>query len=185
MVDNKVSLRYASSLMQLAMEKKNLDILSRDLERIHSDLVSHHQLLLALQNPIIKSEVKLSILKEVWKDKVSNDTISFLELIVQKGRENLLQDIAAKFIELTNKHLGIVLVEVTAAGEFTPEQDKEIKSKLKSLLNKEVKVKYKIDDSIIGGFQARVGDTVYDATIKHQLEQLRKRFLEGNTLINN
>jgi F-type H+-transporting ATPase subunit delta len=184
MQDHKVSIRYASSFLESTIEKKNLDSVSTDMELVFNTLEGKNQLNLMLKSPVIKPEVKSSILKEIFTSKISDDSLKFLQFVIDKKREDLLINIAKKFLELKDEYLGIMNVEITTAYEFTVEQQELVKRKLENNLNKIIKVKYTVDKELIGGFIARVADTMYDASIKHQLEILRKQFLTGSVSLN-
>ncbi|MDR3665620.1 MAG: ATP synthase F1 subunit delta [Ignavibacteriaceae bacterium] len=184
MKDHKVSIRYASSFLDSVIENKNLDSASNDMELISNTLEGKNQLNLMLKSPVIKTQVKLSILTEIFKDKVSADSLKFLQFVLEKRREDLLSDISKKFLELKDDYLGIINIEITTAYEFTDEQQEQIRKKFESSLNKIIKLNYIVNKELIGGFIARAADTMYDASIKHQLETLRKRFLSGNVSLN-
>jgi F-type H+-transporting ATPase subunit delta len=184
MQDHKVSIRYASSFLDSAIEKKNLDSASNDMELILNTLEGKNQLNLVLKSPVIKPQVKSSIITEIFADKISVDSLKFLQFVLDKKREDLLSNIAKKFLELKDEYLGIVNVEITTAYEFTEEQQELVKKKFETNLNKIIKVRYIVDKELIGGFIARVADTMYDASIKHQLEILRKQFLTGSVSLN-
>ena len=137
-----------------------------------------------LKSPVIKLQVKSSILNEIFKNKINSDSLNFLQFVIDKKREDLFVNIARKFLELKDEYLGILNVEITAAYEFTDDQKERLKKKFESELNKIIKLKYIIDKELIGGFIARAADTMYDASVKHQLEILRKQFLSGNVSLN-
>jgi F-type H+-transporting ATPase subunit delta len=184
MKDHKVSLRYASSLLDSAIEKKNLESVSNDMELVFNTLEGKNQLNLMLKSLVIKPLVKFSILNEVFANKISVDSLKFLQFVVDKKREDLLSNISKKFLELKDEYFGILNVEITTAYEFTNDQQEQVKKNLESNLNKIIKLKYIINKELIGGFIARVADTMYDASIKHQLEILRKQFLTGSVSLN-
>jgi F-type H+-transporting ATPase subunit delta len=184
MSDFRVSHRYATSLLETAIEKKNLEKVSADIQLIVNVLDQNRQLQLILENPVIRPELKLSVLKEVFEKKVSKDTIDFVEFLVSKKRESLLASIGKRFLELQDEHLGIANVSVTTATEFTDDQKKVLQSKLENILKKKVRLNFKIDLNLVGGFIAKAGDTLYDASIKHQLDLLRKQFLSGEFSLN-
>ena len=75
-------------------------------------------------------------------------------------------------------------MEVSATSEFTNEQKNVLQNRLEKILNKKVRLNFKIDLELVGGFIAKVGDTLYDASIKHQLELLKKQFLTGELSLN-
>jgi F-type H+-transporting ATPase subunit delta len=184
MKDHKVSFRYASSLLDSTIEKKNVDSVSNDMDLVFNTLEGNSNLNLMLKSPVIKPQVKSSILNEIFKTKISSDSLSFLLFVIDKKREDLLIDIAKKFLELKDEYLGILNVEITTPFDFTDDQKERIKNKFESNLNKIIKLKYIVNKELIGGFIARVADTMYDASIKHQLEILRKQFLSGNVSLN-
>jgi len=184
MAEQKVSIRYAQSLLDSAIEKNNLDDVYNDVKLIASTLKSYSELRRVFTNPTIRSKTKTSILNEVFKGKVNADTISFLNFIVEKSREDLLFSIMLKFIQLYNEHLGLAEAEVRIAFDFSEGQKHALKEKLEKLVNKKINFTYSIDPQIIGGFVARVDDTVFDASVSHQLEILKKQFIEGGASLN-
>lgn len=184
MSDFKVSIRYATSLLETAKEKNILDVVSRDMELVYRTIEDNIQLKSVLASPIVKSPVKLSILTEIFQPVVSEDSMKFMKFIIEKNREDILHSIIKKFLELKDESLGIVNVNVVSAVEFTPEQELELRNKMEGFLKKSVRLNFKIDRQIIGGFIARVGDTVFDASLKHQLDLLKQQFIKGGASLN-
>lgn len=184
MADYKVSIRYASSLLETSLEKKSLDVVYADVDLIYKALKSSNELKRLLSSPVVKAEAKAGILKEIFANKVSAETINFLNFVVEKNRINLLQSIIEKFFELRNEKLGLAEVEIKTAFEFTPEQSNLLKKNLEQLIGKKVILNFVIDAEVIGGFIARVGDSVFDASIQHQLDLLKKKFLQGGPALN-
>ena len=184
MAETKVSARYAASLIDLALEKNALDALSKDMELVHSAILSSNDLNNVLQSPVIKTEKKKIILSEIFKNKISEDSLNFIRFVVDKNRENLLTSIIKKFLQMRDEKLGMVRVEVKTSFDFTDEQKEKLQQRLEKILNKKAQLKFIADSTIVGGFVAKVGDTVYDASIKHQLELLRKEFLHGSVQLN-
>lgn len=184
MADFRVLHRYAVSLLETAVEKKNLDVVTTDVQLLVDTLKQNRKLELMLESPVIRPELKLKILEEVFGKKISKESMDFIEFVISKQRENLLQSIGNRFLELRDDHLGIANVFVTAVSEFTSEQKNVLQSRLEKILNKKVRLNFKIDLDLVGGFIAKVGDTLYDASIKHQLELLKKQFLTGELSLN-
>ena len=184
MADFRVLHRYATSLLETAIEKNNLDVATNDMLLLVNTLKQNKKLELMLDSPVIRPELKFKILGEIFGKKISKDSMNFIEFVISKQRENLLQSIGNRFLELCDEHLGIANVIVTAASEFTNEQKNVLQSRLEKILNKKVRLNFKIDLDLVGGFIAKVGDTLYDASIKHQLELLKKQFLTGELSLN-
>ena len=184
MADFRVLHRYATSLLETALEKKNLETVASDIDLLVDTMRKSRELYLMLESPVIRSETKLGILKEIFGSKISKDSMDFVEFIVSKKRENLIEEIGQRFLELRDHHLGIANVEVTTAAEFSGEQKDVLQKKLEKILDKKVRLNFKTDPELIGGFIAKVDDTLYDASIRHQLELLKKQLLTGEVSLN-
>lgn len=184
MTEHKVALRYASSFLESSLDKNSLLTVSEDMEMIVSTLEANRNLMGVLQSPVIKADTKRAILEEIFVSRISVESMNFLKFIIEKNREFLLHDIIKRFLELRDQHLGIVNVEVKTAFEFTEDQKLELQKKFESTLNKKVRFQFSIDKELIGGFVAKAGDTVYDASLKHQLEVLKKQFTQGGASLN-
>jgi F-type H+-transporting ATPase subunit delta len=180
----KVSYRYASSLLNSVIDKNVFDAVSDDIRLISSILEANRQLLIALSSPIIKPNLKLTVLESIFKSRVNIETMNFLRFLIEKKREDLLGDIAKIFLVLRDEKLGIVNVKVKTIVDFTHDQADQFKNNLEKLLQKKVRLNFNVDPNVIGGFIAQVGDTVYDASLKHQLELLKKQFLIGGSSLN-
>lgn len=184
MAETKVSIRYANSLLDLTTEKNNLNEISTDMELVLTAIRSSPELRNLLESPVVKNGVKQSLLNEIFKNKVGSDTLNFIDFVVEKSRERILSSIVEKFLELRDAKLRIVRAEVKTSFDFTDEQKENLRKRLESMLNKKTYLNFIVDKNVLGGFVAKVGDTVYDASIKHQLELLRKEFLKGNVPLN-
>jgi len=175
-----ISNRYATALLELAEEKKSLEEIAVDVELVKNTLFGSKQIQLMLLNPIIKSEKKLQILTEIFKGRVSDEILDFMLFILKKNREDLLTMIIKRFLELRDERLGIVDAKVLSIVEFTVEQKKKLQQKLEEVTKKKIRITFSQDKNLIGGFIIKLKDTVYDASIKHQLELLKENFLKGN-----
>lgn len=184
MADFRILHRYATSLLETSLEKNNLDVVSSDIKLLVETLDQNRQLQLMLDSPVVRPETKLSVMKEIFANKISKDSMDFVEFIILKKRESLLNSICKRFLELQDEHLGIANVFVTTSTEFSKEQKNVLQSKLEKILDKKVRLNFKTDMKLVGGFIAKVDDTLYDASIKHQLELLKKQFLTGDISLN-
>jgi F-type H+-transporting ATPase subunit delta len=136
-----------------------------------------------LASPIIREDKKLSIMKEVFENYVSSDSINFIEFVINKGREEFLFPIYKKFIELRDEKLGFINIDVTSAIELSDVQIDLINKKLEDYTGKKVRTKLHTNENLIGGFFIKIKDTVLDASVKHQLELLRKTLLKEKTTV--
>ena len=184
MVSSKVSNRYALSLLSIALDKNMLSTVYNDVKLLISTFNESDELQRVVESPVVRPELKISILDEIFSGKIDKETINFIHFIIEKRREEILYFVAEKFIELRNEHLGIVELVVKTAFELNDDQKAILKERFEKILNKKPILNFKVDNNLIGGFIAQVGDTVYDASMKHQLELLKKEFVQGGLSLN-
>jgi F-type H+-transporting ATPase subunit delta len=184
MASSKIANRYATSFFENSLENNNLETVYNDINLFIKTFDESGELRRAVESPVIRTELKLSVLDEIFSNKLSKDTLNFIHFIIDKKREELFYEIAKRFVDMRNEHLGIVEMEVKTAFEFTKEQISNLKDKFETILNKKVIMNINIDKNIVGGFIAQVGDTVYDASVIHQLYLLRKEFKQGGLALN-
>ena len=163
-----VASRYAKSLLDLAVEKGQLDVVYNDMLQIQSLCKECKELTLFLNSPIINSEKKVSTLKMVFDGKVSVMTSSFISLITVKHRESIIPQIASSFVELYKNHKNILTAIVTSATKL------KVLELVKTQLNGEIELQEKIDSTIIGGFILKIGDKQMDKSVSRQLANLKK-----------
>ena len=184
MASSKVAIRYAQSFLDTSIEKNILAKVAEEFELVSDTLNKNSKLLNAIKSPIIKADTKKSILLEVFGKLISKDSISYLNFTINKGREDILPDILEKFESLKDEYTGFVKINVTTAFDFTNEQKSYLQEKFESYLKKKTRLTFKVDNKIIGGFIAKVGDTVYNASMAHQLGLLKKTFLQSSVTLN-
>lgn len=176
--------RYANALMKLAVDKSMFDAVSSDIELIYNTMRSSRQLQVALCSPVIKPELKLKSLTEIFQSRISPVSMSFIQFIVKKNREAVLFNIAKQFLELRDRELGIVNAEIISSSHLSNEQKERLKARFEEMTGKKVRFSYSLSSNIIGGFIVRVNDTVYDASIRHQLDLLKDKLLKENYSMN-
>jgi len=165
--------RYAGALLGLASELKKTDEVAADMQLIHASVKSSIDLNLFFRSPIIDREKKRRAIDAIFKGRVSELTGHFLFLLIDKGREALADAIAVEFGVLHDEMLGIANVNLKAAYDLDKEDSEKVKSKLERLTGSKVRISFSIDRSLVGGFLAQVGDTVYDGSVRRQLEILK------------
>ncbi|MDX5338084.1 MAG: ATP synthase F1 subunit delta [Cyclobacteriaceae bacterium] len=181
MSNQRVAYAYAKSLMELAIERGDLEEVYQDFLHLAKMANSNRDLELVMRNPIISSEKKLSILKALYKERGAQEaTLSFFEIICRKGREDVLADIAREFQVLYQIHNGIQVAEVTTTFPL----DEELKSQFVKIVKeisgmKEVKLSEKINPDLIGGFILRVNDRQLDESLSSKLRELKFQFSQN------
>mgnify|MGYP001194718867 CR=1 FL=1 len=176
MKQSRAAIRYAKALLQLSIEQDSLDQSYIDMTLIKSICVESKDLSLLLKSPIVKTDKKLKILKEVFESKVGKLSMLFINTITNKKREVLLAGIASSFISLYKTHNNIESVKVTTAIPLTTELKSEVSSYIKKYGDKDVELTEEVDKSIIGGVIIRMGDKQIDASLSSEISELRQVF---------
>lgn len=175
-----ISTRYASALISKSEDNGSFIKVIEDVKFLKETIENSKELRNFLNNPIISSEKKLSALKQILDKFIDKEVSNFIEFLISKGRENLLFDICKRFKEISDEKLNQSEVIITSAVELNDTQKKEIEKRLEKIIQKKIIPQFSIDNEIIGGFKARFGDTVIDASLKHQIELLKKKLFEEN-----
>ncbi|RZK78416.1 MAG: ATP synthase F1 subunit delta [Pedobacter sp.] len=180
MSENKAASRYAKSLIDLSTEQNAFEEVRNDMALMSKIIDDNAELEAILKNPIVPLEKKAGILKGVFGDKVQPLTNIFMNLVVKKGRSSILFSTSKSFINQYNVIKGIVTAEVTSATELTSENIAEIEAIVRRETQaKQVVIKAKVSEQLIGGFILRVGDKQFDASISSGLNKLKKEFAQG------
>jgi F-type H+-transporting ATPase subunit delta len=177
----KVAQRYAKALFDLAVERNELEKIKADLEGI-KELDNHQELKAVWNSPVIQGEKKQKIFAAILDGKVSPTTTAFFDLLFKKGREIAVGEITNAFNTMYRRHHNIQLVEITTAAPVSQEVNDFIVSKLKNrarFASSTLEVTNKVDAAIVGGFVLHVDDVLYDASIRHDLQVIRKQFIEN------
>jgi F-type H+-transporting ATPase subunit delta len=131
-------------------------------------------------NPSIPAEQKRAVLDGiVQRAGISKMVRNFFAVLIDKGRTRFISEIVQQFAEDLNQRLGIAEAQITTARELGPEERSELEADLARATGKRIRARYARDGSVLGGVIARVGSTVYDGSVKGQLERIRQR-LVGN-----
>lgn len=129
----------------------------------------------ASNNPKISRQRLTELLLDICADRVNEEGVNFIKLLVQNGRLSLAPYIAKLYEQYKADDEGYVDVDVLTAFSFNDEQQKQFTETLEKTLNKKVHMNVAVDKSLIGGVLIRAGDRVIDGSIKGQLQQLAKR----------
>lgn len=173
--------RYAKALFDLAVETGQLETIRTDLEAIRPAL-RHPELRDVLLSPVIGGDKKRKIFDELFRGKINPLTQSFFGLILTKGREIALPEIASSLQELYMEYEGIVKLHITTSVPISDDLKADILTRFQTrprFREKKLIIEHKVDENIIGGFVAQAGDLLYDASIRNDLRYIKKQFVEN------
>jgi F-type H+-transporting ATPase subunit delta len=165
--------RYAAALFQAAAAKG-------EEQKVQADLSSAHKLLLdamgALRHPRVSPATKKKLLHDALGDKVGATTLSFLNLLVDKKRFELMVMVAANYAKMAADKRGSAKAHVRAAVALSPDAQRDLAAKLKQFIGKDIELDVKEDPELIGGITVKIGDWVLDSSLRGQLRRLKESF---------
>jgi F-type H+-transporting ATPase subunit delta len=177
---SKISIRYSRALFELALEKKLLDKVKRDMIFI-AEVCTLPEVKEFLKSPVIVPSKKTTILHNILGKDLDKITLSLIDLVVRNGRELFLPDIARAFIHQTKEHNGITESVLTTAVKVDDKIRNDIVDLIAGVFTTKVELKEVIDQDIIGGFILRIEDNYIDASVKNKLRKIEKE-LKGVVL---
>jgi F-type H+-transporting ATPase subunit delta len=176
MKSTKIEYRYARALFELALEQKSLERVNEDLQLVANTTTASRDLRHMLQSPVIKKEKKSAIIRSIFGSRISKLTLDFLLLLNDKRRENNIAGICINFLDIYKDHAGIATITVTSAVPVPETTKKRLKEVLEAKTGKIVEFIEKIDTSLIGGVVIQHKSWKYDASLRRQIENLRREF---------
>ena len=127
------------------------------------------------KSPVVSLEKKKALMERILeKAEVSEELKKVLLLMAQKDRLGIVREFASEFERFIDLRLGVIKAEIVSAAEIDEETLSKIKEKIENLFGKKAEITVKLDPSLIGGFIVKIADKVLDASIKTQLEMLKK-----------
>lgn len=171
--------RYAKAFLEYAIQNNMADSGLADFETISETLNESHELRGILSEPFVSNGKKTDILMRVFKGNVSDNTLNFIGLMINKNRAEIIGDIYGPYRELYNEYKNISVVTVTTAVNIDDATTKSFLRFVKDVIDGDIQIVNKIDRDIIGGFIIQRGDYVYDASIRTKLKNLSKIFTEN------
>lgn len=176
MAEPRIAHRYAKSLIDLAREQKSLDLAFADMELILKACHESRDFSIMLKSPVINTDKKLAILKEIFVGKVTPISLDFFILLTKKKREKYIPEIAAAFVAQYKSDKGIKIAEVSTAVKLSEEAKSKILEIVAGKTKTKVELVEKINPSLIGGFILRVDDNQIDTSISSQITLLKRDF---------
>ena len=176
MKQSRATIRYAKSLIDISEENGVIDTSYDDMVLVNSLCSSNKDLINLLKTPIVKTDLKVKILKELFSNSISSLTLSFIVLITNKKRESILAEISSSFISLYKGKKNIKEVTVTTALPLDETMRKELMNYVKAQNNSNIELIEKVDESLIGGAIITIGDKQLDTSISSKLHALRQKF---------
>ncbi len=170
----RLSKRYARALLSLAVENRILDRSYNDMKHLHEVCSTHKELKVLLKSPVVRLSKKHRVLGQLFGKRVHPLILRYMEIIVKKQRGHLLEGIAAEYLSACKEYLGIEVVRLTTALPLNESVGLKAMEAARKMTPKKIEFDEFVDPAIIGGFVLKMGDRLYDASIKYRLIRVKK-----------
>jgi len=147
------------------------------LDAVAGAVRSDERIAVALDSPRVAKSTKADLLARALTGAAAPEFVRFLQAVVRRGRQGLLDEISSEYQTLVDLKLNRVHAGVTLAKSPDEKLQQEIVTRLQRALGKDVRAHFRTDGGILGGVVVRVGDRVYDGSVRRRLTELRRRLL--------
>lgn len=174
MSNQSVAQRYADALFQLGEAQRNLDAIDRDLEGIAQILKDNGDLGMLWDSPIVSTEDKKQIVKQLFEGKINALTLNTLLLMFDNKRGASIMALQEAFRERFNGYRKRMMVQVATALPLGEQQAADLKRELARATEREIEMEIALDPELIGGLVVKIGDQVIDNSLRGRLEALAR-----------
>jgi F-type H+-transporting ATPase subunit delta len=170
------SLQYATALADIALEQGAADPVRKQLEDFGAAYAESAELRSVLSSPAVERTAKHGVIEKLaTRMGASRIVRNFLFIVVDNQRTHLLPEILQTFEDMIRQRQGVAEAEVTSAAELTAPQKTQLQQTLERLTGRKIQAKYSLDPALLGGAVVRIGDTIYDGSVRNRLNQMRAR----------
>lgn len=179
MLDETLAERYSEALYKMAHEAGKAGTQLKELQLVGATMDEHRQLRHALESPAVPREIKRNIARQLLEKRVSQDTMHFLYLIIDKGREKYFPAMIRSFEKMLQADEGVVEARVEVAAPLDPQMEAQVRERLSAMTGKKVQMEVAVRPELIAGAVITVGDRLFDGSLQTQLEQIRERLVHS------
>lgn len=155
------------------------DKFSEVLDAVAGAIQADERIAITLDSPRVSKAAKSKILERALKGEAPPEFVRFLQAVVRRGRQGLLAEIAQEYQVLLDEKLNRVHAGVTLADEPDARTEKQVIERLTKALGREVRAYFRSDPRILGGVVVRVGDRIFDGSVRRRLTAIQRRMLTG------
>ena len=170
--------RYAEAVFELATRDDALDAYAEGLETATA-MLERENVLDVLRNPARPLRQRIEVVDGLLASRIPEPILKLVGLLVERGRIDQLSNVAAEYRRMLNKQRGVVDAVAKTAMPLTGDETEALKKKVAQITGRTVDLRVEVDEALIGGITVRVGDTLYDASVRGRLERLRERLVAG------
>ncbi len=173
--------RYANALLAVGKEDGQFLQYGEELNEFAGLLKENKQLLDALSNPLYKVKSRKAVLSFLLdRSKYSPMVTNFINLLMEKGRIRFVAGITERYGELTDSIQNIARATLVSAVKLPEDTVDRVKEAVEKITKKTIRLQSEVDPALIGGIVTRVGDLIFDGSVRSQLESLKKSLKRGD-----
>jgi F-type H+-transporting ATPase subunit delta len=170
------SLQYANALADIALAQGAAEPAARQLNDFGSAYAQSAELRTFLASPAVTVEAKHAVIEKINGRMGASKIIrNFLFVITDHRRTQLIPEILAMFQQVIRQRQGVAEAQISSAVELSAAQKKELAATLTKVTGKKIETKYSLDPALLGGAVVRIGDTIYDGSLRSRLNEMRSR----------
>ena len=172
-----VAKRYAKAMFELALEQGRLDEIAADLTKVRDSIAENAPWREWLANPQVSAQDKQSAVHQLYGEKVSSEVLHLLLILLKNRRALLIHQVVNSYMEMLDEHKGVVHAQVSSAFPLTEAEEEHLAASLKEMTGKTVVLHKEIDPELIGGVLVRIGDRLYDGSVRGYLQRMEKQLV--------
>ncbi len=173
-----VARRYAVALADVVLARGEAQEVREELAAWDALVRSNAELLEVFRHPAITFEQKRDVLEElIRRTRPRPTTANFLKVLLQNHRLAELSEVSAQFGQELDRRSNVVTAQVTTARPLPPDAQEALRAKLGKLTGSTVRLKFEVDEGLIGGVVTRIGSTLYDGSVRGRLQQIKQRMV--------
>lgn len=169
---NPVAQAYARALLEVALEKDEADLYRDQLAAISATIEGDEQIQIFLQSPKIRRSDKKAALEKALSGQVSETVLNLLRILIDRGRQDLVDDISAAYHDRMDEMAGRVSATITSATKLSSAVQKALVGAITKKLDKEVVSTEEVDPDLLAGLTIQIGDLVVDGSLRTQLRKI-------------
>lgn len=175
-----VARRYATALADVVVKTGETNSIQTELKTWEQMISGNVDLQTAFGNPAISLNDKEKVLENlIEKTKSNKTTANFLRVLLRNNRLTEIGEINEKFVSVLEERSGAISARITSARALSESEKAEMQANLSKLTGKTVSLNFDTDQTLIGGVVTRIGSTVYDGSVKTQLQQLKEQLIRA------
>ena len=170
--------RYAEAAFELGQRDGQVERWRDDLD-VASAILGDPQVARVVENPAVPLQERRSLVRKLLEGRVAGSSAKLVDVLVDRGRADLLPRVASEYVRLLQRHQGIVPAVVTSAVPLTEAETNAIRAKVEAMAGSAIDLRIAVDPAILGGLTVQVGDRLLDDSVRGRLERLRDQLRSG------